>query len=212
MRILTTEQRTPEWHAARVGYLTGSCAADMLATIKTGEAAARRNLRARLVLERITGRSQESTFQSPAMQQGIEREADACALYEALTGHLLSTTGFLAHDSLLAGCSPDGYVGDFEGIIEAKCPLAATHLDYLKTGTIPGNYDKQIQHSLWITGAQWCDWLSFNPDFPEALRTKLVRVERDEAAMKAYELLVRIFLAEVEKEVEAVQQLAEAVA
>jgi len=81
-----------------------------------------------------------------------------------LTRSILTSSGFLEHDTLMAGCSLDGHVGDFEGLVEIKCPQAATHLDYLKTGTIPGDYYKQITHALWITGAQWCDWLSFNPD------------------------------------------------
>lgn len=212
MIVHDVDQRSPEWAAIRLGKLTGSCAAEMMATIKSGEAASRRNLRVRLVLERVTGRSQESGYVSAAMQAGIDRELDAFATYEALTGRLLTSTGFIAHDTLMAGCSLDGHVGDFEGIIEAKSPLPATHLDYVKSGTIPGDYYKQIIHGLWITGAQWCDWLSYNPDFPEPLRVKLVRVHRDEAQIKSYELLARIFLAEVEKECSEVERLAGAVA
>ncbi len=180
----------------------------MCATIKSGEAAARRNLRTQLVLERLTGRSQESTYQSPAMAQGIEREADACAVYEAVASRLLQTTGFLQHPSLMAGCSLDGHVGDFEGIVEVKCPIAATHLEYLRTGTIPADYLKQIIHGLWISGAAWCDWLSYNPDFPEPLQVRLVRVTRDETQMKAYELLVRQFLAECDREFTELEAMA----
>ena len=47
-------QRSEAWHLARLGRLTGSRAADMLARIKTGEAAARRDLRTQLVCERVT--------------------------------------------------------------------------------------------------------------------------------------------------------------
>lgn len=180
----------------------------MCATIKSGEAAARRNLRVQLVLERLTGRSQESSYQSAAMAQGIEREADAVAVYEAVAGRLLQTTGFLQHTSLMAGCSLDGHVGDFEGIVEVKCPIAATHLDYLRSGVIPDNYLKQIYHGLWITGAAWCDWLSYQPDFPEPLQVKLVRVNRDETQMKAYELLVRQFLAECDREFAEMEAMA----
>jgi hypothetical protein len=182
----------------------------MLSSLKDQkkESASRRNLRIRLVLERLTGRSLERDYVSQAMQDGIDREADAVGLYEALTGRLLNTTGFLAHDTLMAGTSPDGYVGDFDGVVEAKCPMPATHLDYLRTGIIPSDYQKQITHHLWITGAQWCDWLSYQPDFPEPLQVKMVRVLRDEAQMKAYELLVRMFLAEVDKEYAEIDQMA----
>jgi hypothetical protein len=185
----------------------------MLATRKDKtEAADRRNLRMQLVLERLTGRPQESGYQSAAMVQGIEREPDACAMYEALTGRFLSTTGFLAHNDLMAGCSLDGHVGDFEGIVEVKSPIAATHWEYLRSGQIPGDYQKQIVHQLWITGAAWCDWLSYNPDFSEPLQVKLVRYERDEAQINSYELLARMFLAEVDRELQEAEALAGAVA
>lgn len=203
-------QRSAEWFAARLGHLTGSRASDMLATIKNGEAAGRRNLRVQLVLERLTGKAQERDFRSAAMEQGEAREVDAAALYEVLTGQILTSTGFCAHDSLRAGCSLDGHVGDFEGIIEIKSPLPATHLEYLKTGIVPDAYAKQILHGLWITGAAWCDWLSYNPDFPEPLQTKLVRIVRDPAALAAYEHSARVFLAEVDRELEAVATMADA--
>lgn len=210
MIVHEVAQRSPEWRALRLGRVTSSCADDMLATLKDPkkEAAGRRNLRVRLVLERITGRCLESNFVSAAMQQGMEREADARVLYEALTGRLLTNVGFVSHDSLMAGCSPDGVVGEFEGLVEAKCPLPATHLDYLRTGFIPTDYTRQITHQLWVTGAQWCDWISYCPDFPESLQLKMVRVYRDDVAMKSYEILLRQFLAEVEREAEEIQRMA----
>lgn len=205
--IINAEQRSPEWFAARAGRLTGSRAADMLATIKSGEAAGRRNLRAQLVLERVTGKPQEQTFESAAMRQGAEREAAALDRLEAELGYILTRTGFLAADGLMAGCSLDGHVGNFERIVEAKAPLAATHLEYLKSGKVPGEYLKQITHNLWISGAQACDWLSYNPDFPEHLQTKIVEVARDEAAIAAYDTAARAFLAEVDRELEALRTL-----
>ena len=205
--VLKMDQRSPEWIAVRLGRLTASRAADMLSTIKHGEAASRRNLRVQLVLERITGRSHERGFQSQAMQHGIDREAEARGAYEAMAGHLLQNTGFVSASDLMVGCSLDGHVGDFEGLIEIKCPLSATHLDYLKTGVVPGEYLKQITHGLWITGAQWCDWMSYDPAFPEPLRAKLVRVTRDEAEIAAYEQAALAFLAEVETECRAVSTM-----
>ncbi len=208
--IVDCEQRSEAWFTARLGRLTASRAADMLGTRRDKtESAGRRNLRVQLVLERVTGRCMENGYVSPAMEQGIAREADAAALYEALTGRLLDRSGFLAHPTLMAGCSLDGHVGDFEGIVEIKSPIPATHLDYLKTGQIPDEYLKQIVHQLWMTGAQWCDWLSYNPDFPEPLQTKLVRVTRDEKILADYERAVVDFLAEVQREYDGVLALME---
>lgn len=175
----------------------------MLATIQKGEAAARRNLRVQLVLERITGRSHDRGFQSQAMLDGIEREQAAIEAYEALSGRLLRSIGFVSHDDLMAGYSPDGVIGEFEGLIEGKCPIQATHMDFLRTGQVPGEYLKQILHGLWLTGAAWCDFVSFHPDFPEGAQLKVVRVERNELAIKDHDAKVRAFLAEVDRDVES---------
>lgn len=206
---LTTEQRTDAWHTARLGRLTGSCAADMLAKVKDpkAEAAGRRNLRVRLVLERLTGASQEDIYVSKDMQRGADMEAEAFAAYEVETGHLARKVGFLAHPTLMAGCSPDAEVDRFTGILELKCPKSATHLDYLRSG-IPGEYLKQCQHNLWITGAAWCDFVSFDPRFPSPLRLKISRITMTDAERTAYELLVRMFLAEVDREFADVEGMA----
>lgn len=190
---------------ARAGRLTGSRAADMLATIKSGEAAARRDYRMQLVCERLTGRPQEDGFVNAAMQRGIDLEPKAFAAYEALTGSVVSRTGFLAHNTHMAGCSLDGHIDNFKGILELKVPKSATHLKYWRgKGEAPAEYLPQITHNLWITGAEWCDFLSFDDRYPEEMQTFLVRVRRDDVDIEGYEQAALKFLAEVETEVSAI--------
>lgn len=203
--VIEAEQRSPEWFMARLGRLTGSRAADMLATIKSGEAAARRDLRVQLVCERLTQTLQEDAFVNAAMQRGIDMEPAAFAAYEALTGSVAQRTGFLAHDTLAIGCSLDGHVGDFEGLLEVKCPKSATHLGYLRGGVVPAAYVPQIAHNLFVSGAKWADFLSYDDRFPGSLQTFLVRVERDESAIEAYAAKALAFLAEVDAEVAALR-------
>ena len=206
--IFEGEQRSPEWFSARCGRLTGSRAGDMLATIGKGEAAARRDLRAQLVVERLTGTPQEDGYINAVMQRGIDKEPEAFGAYEAFSGNLVRRTGFLSHSSLMVGCSLDGDVDNFTGIIEVKCPKSATHIEYLKAGNrIPSRHVPQITHNLWVTGAQWCDFVSFDDRLPEGGQLVVLRVERDEAAIAAYELAVSLFLSEVDKEVEAVRSI-----
>lgn len=201
MIVHEVAQRSPEWHALRLGRVTSSRAADMLAARKDKtEAAGRRNLRVQLMLERLVGRSMERDFTSQAMQDGIDREEQAGLLYEAITGRVLRPIGFVSHDSLLAGVSPDGVIGEFEGHAEFKCPIPATHWDYVTTGKVPDEYQKQARHGLWLMGTQWCDFVSYSPDFPEPLRMRIVRIHRDEDAVQAHEAAVRAFLDEVERE------------
>ena len=201
---IDAEQRSPEWYMARLGRLTGSVAGQMLAKIQKGEAAGRRNLRTRLVLERLTQRSQDDGYVSPAMQAGIDREASAFAAYEALTGDVAIRTGFLAHTSLMAGCSLDGHLGDFEKLLSIKCRQPSAHLEFLKSGAIPADAMAQIRHELWITGALEHDYFSWNPDFPEALQSRIVTVTRADVDIPAYERDALAFLAEVDTECEAV--------
>lgn len=206
MTTFTMDQRSAEWYQARLGRLTGSVAGDMLATIKTGEAAKRRNLRVRLVLERLTQQPQEDGYTNAAMERGVEKEPAALAAYEALTGRMAWPVGFLAHDDLMAGCSPDGLIDNGEGVLEIKCLKSANHLDCLNAGDIPSEYRPQLLHNLWISGAAWCDFVAFDDRFPEPLRLVCHRFEATTEELKAYELLVRMFLAEVDKEVAALTE------
>ena len=205
--VCMAAQRSPEWLSARLGRLTGSRAADMLATIRSGEAAARRDLRVQLVCERLTQTVQEDGFLNAAMQWGIETEPAARAAYEALTGHVATCSGFLGSTVHLAGCSLDGHVGDFEGICEFKCPKSATHLRYLRGGIVPSDYLPQIRHNLWISQADWCDFMSFDPRFPPDLQTFLVRVQAADVDLDGYARAALAFLAEVQSDVDTVQHM-----
>lgn len=206
--IIECAQRSPEWHAARNGRVTSSVVSEMLASRRDGkEAAGPRNLRIRLALERITGRSLESTYVSQAMQRGIDREAEALAEYEALAGVLVSKVGFLAHQELMAGASLDAYIGDFEIVVEAKSPEPAAHLEYLTTGKVPLDYYRQIVHQCWMAGAMQAVFVSFNPDFPDPLRLKVVDVVPTEAEIAAHEIAVRTFLADVDRVVASINAL-----
>lgn len=209
--LVDVQQGSPEWRQARAGRLCASDAADMLATIKTGEAAARRDLRMRLVIERLTGQPAEEGFVSADMQRGKDLEGEAIALYEGLTGNLVQRVGFLQHPTELLGYSPDGLILDDDGrvvaIVEAKVPKSATHLKYLKAGIVPPEYVPQLTQGLLLSGAERAEFFSYDPRFPEPLRLFHAVLYRDERALKAYELLAIQFLREVAEEVKAVESL-----
>ena len=206
-KIIEAEQRSPEWFLARAGRLTGSRAGDMLARIKSGEAAARRDYRLQLAAERLTGAPQEDGFVNAAMQRGIDCEPLAFAAYEAATGEMARRTGFICADELMVGCSLDGDVDCFKGIVELKCPKSTTHISYFKTGGLPPTYVPQVQHNLWVTGAEWCDFVSFDDRLPKALQLYRVRVHAKDMDLAGYEASARAFLAEVDAEVRALNAL-----
>lgn len=206
MTLHFLEQRTDAWKQLRAGKLTGSCAKDMLAKIKSGEAAARRDLRYKLVAERLSGQSQESGFVNAAMQWGIDHEAEAIAAYEAATGAMVQAIGFCAHDTLAAGTSPDGFVGE-DGILSIKCPQTATHIRYLRDGSEPDEHKAQNTHELWLTGRMWVDFVSYDPRLPDALRLFVVRVTRTPSDLSAYESAALAFLDEVQTEYDALRTM-----
>jgi len=203
--VIVCEQRSDEWRAARAGRLTGSVCADMLAEVKSGESAKRRDLRYRLVAERLSGVPQEGGYVSPEMQWGIDKEADALAAYEALTGNIAMPVGFVAMRDVLMGCSPDGVVGEFDGLVSLKCPKTATHVRYLRESSIPSDYMPQILCELYVTGAKWCDFMSYDPRLPEHLQTFLMRYERDEKAIAEFARKAALFLEECATEESALR-------
>jgi hypothetical protein len=207
--IIDAEQRSPEWFQARAGRVTGSKAACVTDFLKSGkESADRRDYRLQLVCERLTGLPQDdgSGYVSPSMQRGIELEPAAFAAYEALTGAIAQKSGFLSHNTLQVGCSLDGHIDGFKGLLEIKCPKTATHLTYWKgKGEAPADHLPQIIHNLWVTGAEWCDFLSFDDRLPEDYRTFLVRVKREDVDIASYEKAAMQFLAEVDADVKDLQ-------
>lgn len=205
--VIECAQRTPEWFAARAGRVTASCAANVMAKIKTGEAAARRDYRLQLAVERLTGRPQEGGYVNTEMQRGIDLEPAARLAYEAETGNIVRETGFLSMADYLAGCSLDGDLENFQGLVSFKCPKSATHIEYLKRRRLPPDYQWQGTHEMWVTGAEYYDFCSYDDRLPEGLQFFHVRVERSEFDIDGYEKELLKFLAEVAEEVEQLSKL-----
>ena len=200
------EQGTQEWFEMRIGKLTASKVADMMAQGKTGESAGRANYRMQLVCERLTGLKEE-TYTSTAMEIGTEREALARNAYELLNGVLVHQVAFIDHPTIkMSGASPDGLVGE-AGLIEIKCPQQNTHGNTLKDQKIPTKYQYQMNWQMACTGALWNDFVSYNPTFPEHLQLCIIRLHRDEAVIKNLENAVIAFLDEVEAEVKTFNKL-----
>jgi putative phage-type endonuclease len=199
------EQRTDDWFQARLGKVTASRVADVVAKTKNGYSASRENYMADLIVERLTGQK-ASSFSNAAMEWGTEQEPNARAAYSARTGELVEEVGFIDHPTIaLSGASPDGLVS--EGIVEFKCPNTATHLEYLLAGKPPEKYVTQMQWQMACTGRPWCDFVSFDPRLPEHLQMLVVRVPRNEVRIIELEDEVRKFLAELDDKVKKLQEL-----
>lgn len=200
------EQGTAEWKAQRIGKVTASRVADLIAKTKTGWGASRANYMAQLVAERLTGNAAES-FTNAAMQWGTEKEPDARAAYEFFTDRTVDPVGFVDHLTIaMSGASPDGLVGT-DGLVEIKCPLTATHIETLLGRSAPSKYITQMMWQMACTGRQWCDYVSFDPRMPENMQLFIARVDRDPPMIASLELDVHNFLIELDRKVADLQHL-----
>lgn len=202
----------PDWLAARLGRVTGTGANDMLAQERVAGKGGRTKLKRRLAMERLTGQPFGKTFANDSMVQGLQREPEARIAYERAKNVIVMTCGFVAHNTWLAGCSPDGYIGDFEGGISIKCPEQFQHLDWLRGGDVDLDYRRQMTHEMLICGFQWIDFVSFNPDMPERMRLFVKRFERNDIELKKHQDALESFLQEVEAEYLSLKLYAEGMA
>lgn len=194
------EQGSPEWIAVRLGKVTASRIADVIARTKTGWGASRANYMAELLTERLTGVRAES-YVSPAMQWGTDQEPNARAAYEFLHDCTVEPGSYFDHPSIpMSGASPDGLIGP-AGLVEIKCPNTATHIETLQGGSVPHKYIAQIQWQMACTGRKWCDWVSFDPRMPAAMRLFVHRVQRDDKHILALEEAVTEFLGELDAKI-----------
>ena len=200
------EQRTEEWFAARIGKVTASRVADVIAKTKSGYSASRDNYMAQLICERLTGQQGES-FTNAAMTWGTETEPLARSAFEAYADVMVEEVGFVPHPSIeMSGASPDGLVGLF-GMLEIKCPNTATHIDTLLTQTVPGKYITQMQWQMRCCERQWCEFVSFDPRLPQDLQLFVKRVEFDPEYVAMLEKEVIQFLAELDDKVNKLTNL-----
>lgn len=189
-------QGSPEWLALRCGKVTASRVADVVAKTKSGPAASRANYMAELIAERLTGEPAEK-FTNSAMQWGTDKEPEARSSYEFYRNVIVKEIAFVHHPKIDAsGASPDGLV-DEDGLVEIKCPNTATHLETLLGQMVPSKYVNQMQWQMACTGRKWCDFVSYDPRLPEAMRLFIKRMPRDDKRIAELETEVAGFLSEI---------------
>lgn len=170
IEIISCEQGTPEWFAARVGIPTASRFSDILAK---GEGKTRGRYLRDLAAEIIRGTPEEETYTNAHMERGKAQEDEARRLYAFMADADPVQVGFIRDGR--KGCSPDSLIGD-DGGLEIKTALGHIQIERLQRGTLPSEHVAQVQGSLWVTGRQWWAFMSYSPGLPPLI----TRVERDE--------------------------------
>lgn len=195
-RIIRAQQQSDLWLAARLGRVTGSRLADVMAppttraSVRKGvsmpagsEAAAMEDYRRELVVERLY-RRQVSHFPTKAMLEGIEREPFACMFYEAayMTDDKVELVGFALHPEWdWFGASADGLCGD-DGGVELKNPTDMVHDSYATNiQVLVDEYKWQCLGCLTcFPERQWWDLCSFDPYAPGSIKLVKFRFHRSD--------------------------------
>jgi putative phage-type endonuclease len=180
----------------RLGKVTASRVADVIAKTKTGWGASRANYMAELLAERLTG-SPAERYSNAAMQWGTDNEPAARDLYAKRYGFTVAEIAFVDHPLIsMTGASPDGLIGT-DGLVEIKAPNTSTHIDTLLGAKVPEKYITQMQWQMACTRRQWCDFVSYDPRLPEEMQLFVQRVDFNSDLVAQLENLVEEFLNEL---------------
>ena len=182
MIIVECEQKSEAWFQNRLGRITGTRFKFLMAKESTKTY---KDLILDLAGEIITQEVEES-YTNDIMQRGIDLEPEARKEYENIFDCKVDEVGFVIpegenkyHEWI--GVSPDGLTG--KGMIEIKCPLLKTHLSYINVGKLPNEYYYQVQGQLFVTGLDYCDFMSYYP----GLKPFILRVYPDKKTFAEFE-------------------------
>lgn len=187
LQIFDCEQGSEDWFECRRGIVTASRFADVLAK---GQGITRRKYLYTLAGEVLTGECAES-YSNAHMERGHEMEADAVNLYAFERDIEPVTIGFMRRGR--AGCSPDRLLGEV-GMMEVKSKLPHLQLEVLERNDVPPEHKAQVQGELWVSGREWCDFVSYWPRLPLFVK----RVERDEKYIATLAQAVADFVGELD--------------
>lgn len=193
--IVNTEQRSPDWFAARIGRVTGSRASAVWSkTAKGARTADWQKYMDTLVAETLTLLSDDDVYVTRDMQRGMDLEPTARAAVAKAMGVDIRETGFLAHNSLRIGSSLDGDIDDFRAVVEMKCPKTTTHLGYLEADELPDTYMGQLLHNLYVSQAETLVFASFDNRLPAHLQLFVKEVHAKDMPLEEYERDLTKFL------------------
>jgi exodeoxyribonuclease (lambda-induced) len=181
MKIINgIEQGSPEWLQLRLGVATASDFKKIITS--TGkESKTLKDYALELASESLLTEP-EASYKSEAMQRGNDLEDEARKYYSFITDIKVDQVTFIKKDDEI-GYSPDGLIGD-NGSIEIKCPQKKNHLKYLVDNKLPTEYKSQVQGGLYISGREYCNFISYHPLFKYDKKMLVVKVYRDEEYIK----------------------------
>lgn len=208
MIIHTAEQGSQEWLDARSIVVTSSMFGTVMAKGRGAAPSVTRTKYMRnLANSIVTGNPAPEGFTNAAMQEGNKREPESRDYYGMISRNQVDEVGLIYLDETKRiGASVDGLI-NADGNLELKNPNLETHLGYLLDGGLPTAYIKQVQGQLWVTGREYCDFVSYHPDAFKMMHR--FRVERDESMIRNIKSAAYLFVAELDLMVESFKAIQE---
>lgn len=163
MKVIDCIQGDDVWIESRLGIPTAS-EFHRIVTPKGKLSTQSTKYAYRLIAEYLLKRSMDSLEGLEWIEFGKANEADAARLYEFDHEVESIKVGFVTTDDGKIGCSPDRLVGD-KGLLEIKSVAPQTHIGNMVNG-FDEDYICQVQGQLYVSEREWCDWISYNPEFP----------------------------------------------
>lgn len=200
--IHNIEQQSEAWHEIRCGRVTGTRFKALVAKETTDTY---KDLVTNIACEIITNRAEE-TYSNANMEKGLETEPIARKEYEVLFDTEVKTVGFITPEEDhkyydWIGISPDGLLSD-NGLLEIKCPLMRTHLEYIEADKLPSEYRYQVQGQLFVSGLAYCDFMSF----VQGMKPFIIRVYPDTELFAEFERRLDILIQQVAQKLQTYQK------
>ena len=206
--FIDLEQGTPQWLDMKRGLVSTSRFGDVLSKGRGGkESYSRRNYRTELVLERLTGKTPTRFDKTKEMEWGSDTEALARVEFGLRYQTAIQQIGGIKHAFLNVWTSTDG-VNDptaIKTVYEFKCFNSANHKEMLVKQELPAEYKAQAQGEIWVSEADVCIFVSFDPDFPPNAQLVVIVEKRDQKYIDNLAVDVSNFDDEVEAEIATIR-------
>jgi len=171
------KQNEEEWYAMRGQRVTMSKLGTVMANYGKAFGEPARKYAQQIAVERLTGKSIESTLSNRYLDRGHNFEPLAIRAYEGEMFCDVSNGGFFCNKFI--GVSPDGLIGDL-GLIEVKTAIAPVHFDRIRKQSFDTSYKWQMLGQMKFTRRSWVDFVSYCPEFPEDRRLYIYRLHASE--------------------------------
>jgi len=181
--VHTMPQRSPEWFAMRLDKITGSEVGKFVMNTDKKALDARQNLIDAKIGAVADGDDSPPNYEDFWMKRGTRLEAEALSAYESYTGYEVQQVGFVAHNTLPLGVSPDGLIAAKGALIdlnpdgtwklvklshglEMKCPSGKIQVKRLREKVCPEEYLPQIWLSMIVMDVPLWHFWSYHPTLP----------------------------------------------